>query len=150
MGFLDKLLKAVLSPSSDNNTQKAPAQNEPAMQNQSIKFKNFVDTNPNANIQYFASLLNEDNFPGYSIEQNVMLSRFDSNAHPKCFPITFLFKKDGMPVLAVIIMRANQRTTMPAVGTYTILDEQNIPYLRFYLGWENEKNYVLNRIKENL
>ena len=61
MGFLDKLLKAVLSPSSDNNTQKAPAQNEPAMQNQSIKFKNFVDTNPNANIQYFASLLNEDN-----------------------------------------------------------------------------------------
>lgn len=144
MGLLEKLFKIiageVVSNISENKTVQATPQPKPAN----------VKTVYQTDVSYFETLLNSDNFPEYEIEKNVSLSVFDSSAHPKCFPITFLFKKSGSPVLAVFIMKEPQRNTMPVAGSKMILDENNVPYLRFYIGWENEKNYVLNRIKENL
>ena len=99
---------------------------------------------------YFDKIITEDAFPGYTIERNVRPSRYDSSAHPSCFPVTYLFSRGGVPVLAVFIMQTNQYRSMIARGTYKILDDNAIPYIRFFKGYRNEANYVINRIKENL
>ena len=152
MGFFDSILKvvkekvteavndAVNVPNTGSNTQ---AKTE-AVNSFEQKFNPLTDEN------YFATLLTEENFPGYTIERSVKLDTFDPEAHPKCFPVTFLFRKNTEPVLAVFVMKESQRHTMPVFGSSVILDDNGIRYVRFYKGWENERSYVLNRVKENL
>lgn len=106
--------------------------------------------NHNTGDEYFAQLITEAEFPEYTIERNVHPSVFDSSAHPKCFPISYLFRLNGEPKLAVFIMNTNQYKSMIAKGSYDVLDDNNIHYIRFFKGMENEKSYVLNRIRENL
>ena len=106
--------------------------------------------NHNTGDEYFAQLITESEFPGYTIERNVHPSVFDSSAHPKCFPISYLFRLNGEPKLAVFVMQTNQYKAMIAKGSYDILDDNDIHYIRFFKGMENEKSYVLNRIRENL
>ena len=100
--------------------------------------------------EYFAGIINEANFPGYTIERDVHPAIFDASAHPKCYPVTFLIKKDGGPVLAVMIMKMNQMNAMIARGTYSILEEQGIKYVRFFREMKNERFYVMNRVQQNL
>ena len=103
MGFLDSILKIV--------KEKVTEAVEDAVNTQSSETSTQVNTvkkfeqkvNPSTDENYFAGLLTEENFPGYTIERSVKLDTFDASAHPKCFPITFLFKKNGAPVLAVFI-----------------------------------------------
>ena len=150
MGFLDSILKIV--------KEKVTEAVEDAVNTQSSETSAQVNTvkkfeqkfNPSTDENYFTGLLTEENFPGYTIERSVKLDTFDASAHPKCLPITFLFKKNGAPVLAVFIMNEPQRHTMPVFGSSVILDDNKIRHIRFYKGWENERSYVLNRIKENL
>ena len=99
---------------------------------------------------YFASLITEDSFVPYTIERNVAASRLEATAHPKCYPISYLFMKDSKPVLAVLIMNKNQYRSMIAKGTYQVLDKQGIPYIRFFKGMKNEREYVLDRIRDHL
>lgn len=106
--------------------------------------------NPATDKTYFAGLLTEENFPGYTIDRDVSAQVYDPSAHCACYPISYIFKKDGVPVLAVFIIKDSQYTTMPAVGSYNVLDDNNIKYIRFFIGWQNEKSYVLNRVRENL
>ena len=121
--------------------------NETSLQGE--KSSSFAN-NFNRDNDYFAGIINKDSFPEYSIEQNVHPSVFDKNAHPKCFTITFLIKQDDRPVLAILIMQCNQMKAMIARGTYSILDNKGIPYIRFYREMLNERNYVFNRVKEHL
>ena len=100
--------------------------------------------------EYFNTLVTEENFPGYKIERNVHVNVFNEDAHPRCFPITYLFSKDDEPVLAVFLMNYNQYHAMISEGAYEVLMEENINYIRFYRSFPNEKDYVINRIKENL
>ncbi len=106
--------------------------------------------NHNTGDEYFDNIISEADFSRYTIERNVHPNIFDSSAHPKCFPISYLFKADGVPKLAVFIMNTNQYKSMIAKGSYDILDDNGIRYIRFFKGMENEKSYVLNRIRENL
>ena len=99
---------------------------------------------------HFEAIVTEDKFPGYTIDRAVHANVFDPSAHPKCYPITYLFRKDGAPVLAVLVMNRNQYRAMIAVGTYRVLDARNIPYIRFFKGMENREDYIINRISENL
>lgn len=99
---------------------------------------------------YFDSLIREENFPGYEITRNVHVRTFDPSAHPCCFPITYLFSKNGKPVLAVLLMNTNQYRSMIARGSYQVLKDQKINFIRFFRSYDNEMNYVLNRIRENL
>lgn len=115
----------------------------------------YEDESPYANNhntcdEYFAQLITESEFPGYTIERNVHPGVFDSSAHPKCFPISYLFRLNGEPKLAVFVMQTNQYKAMIAKGSYDILNDNDIHYIRFFKGMENEKSYVLNRIRENL
>lgn len=106
--------------------------------------------NHNTGDEYFAQLITESEFPGYTIERNVHPSVFDGSAHPKCFPISYLFRLNGEPKLAVFVMQTNQYKAMIAQGSYDILCDNNIHYIRFFKGMKNEKSYVINRIRENL
>lgn len=99
---------------------------------------------------YFAHLITEENFPGHTVLADVSPRRFDPNAHPSCFPISYLFEREGEPVLAVLIMNPNQYRSMIAKGTYEVLAKARIPYLRFFKGMENDREYVLSRIREDL
>ena len=90
--------------------------------------------------------ITNDNFPSYTIEKNIHPNRFDSSAHPSCMPISYLFSLSGKPVLAVLFMNTNQYKAMISRGTYKILEENNIPYIRFFKTFDNEKDYVINRI----
>lgn len=113
------------------------------------------DSNPyaftyNTDDRYFASIITPGSFPGYSMDSNVHARTLDASAHPRCYPISYMFSKNGQPVLAVLIMNKNQYRSMIARGTYKVLDNKGIKYIRFYKGMENKQNYVLNRIRENL
>ncbi len=99
---------------------------------------------------YFEQLLSEENFVGFTVERNVHVSRYDKNAHPACFPVSFLFSKASKPVLAVYLMKPNQYRAMIARGSYKVLEDNNIPYIRFFRGFDNEKDYVIGRVKSNL
>ena len=150
MGFLDSILKIVKEKVTEAVENAVNTQNSETSAEVNTVKKFEQKFNPSTDENYFAGLLTEENFPGYAIERSVKLDTFDASAHPKCFPITFLFKKNGAPVLAVFIMNEPQRHTMPVFGSSVILDDNKIRYIRFYKGWENERSYVLNRIKENL
>ncbi|MBE6038304.1 MAG: hypothetical protein E7218_03785 [Anaerofustis stercorihominis] len=104
----------------------------------------------NTSDRYFAALITEANFPGYSIATNVHAQTFDSSAHPSCYPVSYLFSDGSGPVLAVLVMNTNQYRSMIARGTYKVLDDKAIPYIRFYKGMKNEESYVLDRIRDNL
>lgn len=110
----------------------------------------FIQKTYDTGDSYFASLVTEANFPGYSISTNVYAKNFDATAHPSCYPISYLLSNGSQPVLAVLVMNKNQYRSMIAKGTYKVLDDNGIPYIRFFKGMENESGYVINRIKENL
>ena len=104
----------------------------------------------NTDDRYFASLITALNFPGYTISTDVHANTLDSGAHPSCYPISYLFSKESQPVLAVFVMNTNQYRSMTARGAYQVLEDRGISYIRFFKGMENNREYVLNRIRENL
>ena len=152
MGLLDSIFKVVKEKVTEAVNDAVNAQNTSSgEQIRAETAKSFEQKfNPSTDENYFATLLTEENFPGYTIERSVKLDTFDPEAHPKCFPVTFLFRKNSEPVLAVFVMKESQRHTMPVFGSSVTLDDNGIRHIRFYKGWENERSYVLNRIKENL
>lgn len=166
MGLFDKLLKSLTNDVEDVvdkvvdtvRNEIANKKDNTSVNNTTANYSTTqapVDDSPYANNhntgdEYFAQLITESEFPGYTIERNVHPSVFDSSAHPKCFPISYLFRLNGEPKLAVFVMQTNQYKAMIAQGSYDILCDNNIHYIRFFKGMKNEKTYVLNRIRENL
>ena len=155
MSFLSKLFgkkksTAPVQPLFNSAPKPEPVLYEEEEEEEEVAYIDLMDFSHDTGDAYFASLITEDAFPGYTIERDVHPGIFDENAHPACFPITYLFSKGGTPVLAVFIMKEGQRSTMPARGTYRILEDNGIGYIRFTKGLPNEKNYVLPRIRKNL
>ena len=164
MGFFDKLMnglkseiqseiKKQINSAFDNSTKNTTIINEnvtePKMKT-SAKRYSYYDNNYNRDEDYFDNIITNENFPEYIIEKSVHPSCFDPSAHSKCYPITYLLKKDGNPVLAIFLMKIDQYRTMPAEGTYMVLYDNDINFIRFFKEMENEESYVINRIKENL
>ena len=155
-GALDKLedVKEVIEKAADQIQKSAPTQNTQPSQSYapspSASNTSFEEKTYNTGDSYFASLITEVSFPGYSISSNVHAKSLDASAHPSCYPISYLFSNGTQPVLAVLVMNTNQYRSMIAKGTYKVLDDNDIPYIRFFKGMENESSYVINRIKENL
>jgi len=170
MGFLDRIIKKgisegiskavgdavskVVEPAATELANKAAqhfgtaADNIPVVQNRTAVAA--PSQTFNTGDSYFASVITEESFPGYSISANVHPKSLDASAHPSCYPVSYLFSKDSQPVLAVLVMNTNQYRSMIARGTYKVLEDRGIPYIRFFKGMENESGYVINRIKENL
>ncbi len=154
MGFFDKL-KGIFNKPEDSKVviEKAPApERKPIVVNPVAEEKqeSIYNIDFNRNDAYFDNLINETNFPDYTIYKKVEARNFDGFAHPSCYPISYLFAKDSRPVLAVLVMKKNQPRSMIAKGTYKVLDDKGIPYIRFYREMKNDNDYVINRITENL
>ena len=111
-----------------------------------IDYSNCYDTGED----YFDNIVNKMNFPECEIVKNVHPTMLDATAHPSCYNVTYMMYKNGTPVLAVLLMNTNQYRSMCANGTYEVLDNHGIKYIRFFKGMKNEHSYVVNRIKENL
>ena len=123
---------------------------KPEVQQETKSYDSDYQNNFNFDDEYFARIINVVNFPECTFERDVHPSVYDFNAHPSCLPVTIMIKKGGTPVLAVMIMKENQRNAMIARGTYSILEDNGIKYIRFYREMPNEKYYVINRVRENL
>lgn len=128
----------------NSKPQQASAQNVES--DYDIDYSNSYNTGED----YFDSIVNTANFPQYDISKNVHPTALDQSAHPSCYNVTYMFYKDGTPVLAVLLMNTNQYRSMCAKGTYEALNKRGISYIRFFKGMKNEHSYVVNRIKENL
>ncbi len=117
-----------------------------------VQTADYIDYSNNYNTgeSYFDTIVNVANFPGYEIVKNVHPTMLDSSAHPSCYNVSYMFYNNGTPVLAVLLMNTNQYRSMCANGTYDVLDNKGIRYIRFFKGMKNEHSYVVNRIKENL
>lgn len=137
MSFLSKLF---------GKSKKANTQTCPECDVQDVNYSNDY----NWDDEYFAGIINSMNLPGYTVERNVHPSVFDINAHPKCYPVTFMIKQSGQPILAVMIMKINQANAMISRGTYSILEDQGIRYIRFFREMLNDSTYVIERVKQNL
>ena len=137
---LEKTADSIQRPSSAQQTYYAPP---PVTPNAPVRTYHTSDS-------YFSSLIVPENFPGYTITANVHARNFDPCAHPSCYPISYLLANASGPVLAVLVMNTNQYRSMIAKGTYSVLNANGIPYIRFFRSMENERSYVLNRIRENL
>lgn len=118
----------------------------PAQPADDIDYSNSYDTGES----YFDTIVNVANFPEYEIVKNIHPTMLDGNAHPSCYNISYMFYKNGTPVLAVLLMNTNQYRSMCANGTYEVLDNHKIKYIRFFKGMKNEPSYVINRIKNNI
>lgn len=92
----------------------------------------------------------KENFPKYQIERTVSVRRLDASCHEKCHPIDFLFSQNGVPVLAVVLTTQNQYRSMPFRGTEAVCDANDVSYMRFFIEMRNERNYVRERVAEEL
>lgn len=99
--------------------------------------------------EYFYRIFKE-NFPQYQIERTVSARRLDASCHEKCHPIDFLFSQNGAPVLAVVLTTQNQYRSMPFRGTEAVCDANDVSYMRFFIEMRNERNYVRERVAEEL
>ena len=99
--------------------------------------------------EYFYRIFRE-NFPQYQIERTVSTRRLDASCHEKCHPIDFLFSQNGVPVLAVVLTTQNQYRSMPFRGTEAVCDANDVSYMRFFIEMRNERNYVRERVAEEL
>ncbi|MCQ2427693.1 MAG: hypothetical protein MJ137_04745 [Clostridia bacterium] len=98
---------------------------------------------------YFGSVLADD-FSDYSVEREVPASALDAGAHPKCKPVSFLMKKNGSPVLAIMLVTTKSYRWFSTQQTESVCRELGIPTLRFYEQCENNRDYVADRIRKAL
>lgn len=89
-------------------------------------------------------------FPEYKVEYNVPASRFDRFAHPACTPIQFLFSRNDRPVLAVVLVFTRNYRGTNVAATQQICANLGIDYIRFFVEYRNEDDYVVNRVREHL
>ncbi|MBR5825536.1 MAG: hypothetical protein IKY78_00470 [Clostridia bacterium] len=149
MGILSKLKSILGSSDAAEIAVKEVAEEVPEAVTEKEVYEEYTNDLPTG-VEYFAEFVTEENFPGYTITANVHPQTIDPEAHPACFPVSFMFSKDSKAVLAVIVIGINQRRAMIAKGTYKVLDDNGIPYICFYKGMKNEKEYAIGRINENL
>lgn len=90
------------------------------------------------------------NFPEYEVQYEYKAYNLDISCHPACTPIQFMFQKNGKNVLAVVIVGQNTYKGMNVLGTKKLCEEAGIPYIRFFVGYPNKEEYVIERIKKYL
>jgi len=104
---------------------------------------------------YFEKIFTTE-FPGRDFEKDVSaeelvnLTGLSSQPHPACAPVDFLFLKDGKPVVAVVLVRANTYRGMNVKGTHDICLDAGLEYVRFFIDMQNTGDYVANRMKAYL
>ena len=74
----------------------------------------------------------EERLPDADVSYMVHPSTFDSCVHPDALPIHFLFKKNGVPAVAVVAVTENGYKTPLVLETAMCCEDNGIEYVRVY------------------
>lgn len=96
------------------------------------------------------SMLYRQNFPQYTILEDVPARQLWEGCHPACTPVQFLFCRGEQPVLAVVLVRANTYRGKNVMGTKELCEQKGIGYLRFFVEMPNEPAYIIERTRQHL
>lgn len=135
------------------SAQPQPQSQKPQSQPQSQKPQPQAAPGAGASVEMehlLSTLIIPANFPAYSIYQDVHPGTLDTTAHPKSRRISYLFRLNGAPKLAVFLMDRSQEGSMPTVGTCRILDSRGIPYIFFFRRDRSDPQTVLQTIRGKL
>ena len=69
------------------------------------------------------------------------------NAPEHAMPINFLLSKDGKKV-AILLVEWRRTKRYSVLETEALCKENGVDVLKFYFDCENEKDYVLERIRK--
>lgn len=155
----------------DKKSKKKPPQRTTAAQTAPRKKNNTVSGNGVCNAEYFENILRRQ-LPEYTLQRQVALSKeagtwtcscgnidsgnFCSNcgkkkpADKKGQPLSIGLYLDGQLKLGIILCDKNSWNTAAIRQTMELCQAQNIPCLRFIQQFENDPDYVINRIRQAL
>jgi len=93
---------------------------------------------------YFAEIL-KNHFREYTVKRNVKISR-----KMPAVPASFVLYKKERPVLAIILCSSRVYNYDKIENTMEACKQQKIPVQRYFTEFENDKEYVIKRIKKEL
>ena len=74
----------------------------------------------------------QERIPDVEVSYMVHPSEFASSIHPDALPIHFLFKRNGMPKVAVVAVTSNGYNTPLVLETKMACEDNGIEYIRVY------------------
>lgn len=83
-------------------------------------------------------------FSDYEIEEMIPAEKFGANR--KCMPVDFMLKKNGKPIIAILILRSARRSHGAVTGTISAVSDNNIKYLGLTVGMPNTEFYIKRKI----
>jgi hypothetical protein len=93
---------------------------------------------------YFTQLITT-HFKGYTLKRNIRITTKTPSV-----PASYVLYKSKKPVLAIILC-SSRIYNMPKIeNTMEACKKQGIPVQRYFTEFENDKEYVINRIKSAL
>lgn len=156
MGFLKNILISILGGNVDN--QPKTSQAKPA---QKTHYETIQRTDEEC-IQYFRDILNTE-FPQYTITENVPVNQlagdvsdeFTLYCEKKVYkaewgkPYNFVLSQAGVAKGVVMLGRGNCHDhNVKYLISRMYAKKMGLPYINFYMQFANERQYVINRIKE--
>jgi hypothetical protein len=93
---------------------------------------------------YFMQIITS-NFKNLTVKRNVRITPQGSSG-----PASFVLFKNKKPVLAIILCSSRVYNMPKIENTMEACKKQGIPVQRYFTEFENDKEYVVNRIKSAL
>ena len=104
------------------------------------------DTEYNHDINYFRPILQE-NFPEYTIEENVPFAQLVPGVRYNYPPYTFVMRKNGQIALVISL----QSKYGYKKGLHTMCEwKAQLKHINFFIEYPDRVDYVVNRIRQNL
>ncbi len=142
--FADQAKNTVNNAVGNNNTSLPQQKSAPVYQAVPVMKREVADQ-----FAKFDDIISR-NFADCEVIRNLPARELAPSCHPACTPVQFMFYTNGVPSLAVVLVKENTYRGMNVIGTKKICEDLNIRYIRFYHEYENAEDYVVNRIRENL
>lgn len=104
-----------------------------------------------ARLVYKIARIIKNNFQDYEVEYMADPAQLDATFTYGA-PIHFLFKKDGKPVLAVVVVTKGGYKLPLMEGTEKACERANVRYMRFFCNcdYPNKTDYIRERIRQGL
>lgn len=154
MGFLDKLLKSALNQveravneaTEDNNRQ--TRQENAGNNGQTYRAASAKTTSNRVNLEREMMNLLADHFPEYDLRMEVSPSIF--NADPMSRSYSYGLYRNGSPKMMIMVTEHNRDNNRAYRYAKQACENAGVPFLNFFTHMPNEKEYVINRIKNAL
>jgi hypothetical protein len=145
MGFFSKLFKK-LEQKVVNQQQQQGYQNF----NNNQAFNNAgYRPQPQATCKSHFDEIFASEFSGYEVKQGVATDEIvPASAGLGFRPYSYVFYDNGMAKLAVMITPRFGHESNEFLGAKTACETAGIPFVNFFLHMPNERNYVINRLKQ--